>query len=321
MAKKKNNSTQDENEVSCSCYHCGIELEQDRFHTSNSTFFEGLGYLPVCKDCLQRIFSHYIIKYGDTKRAIQRVCMAFDLYYDERIFKSTDTGQPDMLGAYIKQCNMVQYRGKTFDTSLEKGFLFADEKTAEAVETAIEESPIIDEPDNDIGIDSKDDSGGKVKQVDIKRWGDDFDPIDYTTLNSQYKLLKQANPKCDSNQENGIIDLCYIQMLKMKALREGNISDFNKLSENYRKTFSQLGLKVGEEEEKNENDTWGTLVQQVEQYVPAEIYVNQKLYKDIDDLDYYGRFVGRPRDNILQKTTERDPEYYVHEEDGDIDVD
>lgn len=293
----KSNST--DNALRYNCCQCDEPFDSlSEFYKSYSSFYARTNHLPICKKCLNRKFNEYALEYHSTKKAMQRICMAYDLYYNESIFDSCDNGNDNVIvGNYIKKLNMAQYKGRTFDTSLEEGFFFTGEKTTPLKET--------DEDSDEPQIDPK----------DIDTWGGGLSAIDYDVLNSHYKFLKSANPQCDSNAEIFITDLCYTKMQQMKAVREGRVDDYNKLTETYRKSFTTAGLKTVREANIDEEFTIGVNAETIEKYTPAEYYKNKQLYKDHDDLgEYLDRFLLRPLRNLMHGTKDRDYEFFVKDE-------
>lgn len=290
--------------VCCQCNENFNSVTQ--FYKSYSELYARTGYLPICKNCFNKLFNSYIQKYGDARKAMQRICMAFDLYYNDAIFDTCDDGTDAMLGNYIKRLNMNQYKGRTFSKSLDEGFEFnktsSHKKKNNNSEKQEENKPTVD----------------KINPADIEKWGIGFDNVDYDILNSHYRLLKTANPNCDSNQEIFIIDLCYTKMQQMKAVREGRVDDYNKLTDSYRKSFTQAGLKTVKDSNINEEFTIGVNVETIEKYTPAEYYKNKELYRDFDNIgDYINRFLLRPLRNLMHGTKDRDYEYYVKDEENE----
>jgi hypothetical protein len=287
--------------VCCQCDGHFNSLTQ--FYKTYSGLYAGTGYLPICKDCFAKLFNSYVNRYGEIKKAMKRMCMAFDLYYDDAIFNKYSEDPERLIGNYIRSLNMIQYKNKTFDTSLDNGFKFNDDK---------EEKQVVFKPKKNILEDPK-----PVSQRDIDRWGIGFKNTDYGVLNSHYKFLKTANPNCDSNQEIFITDLCYTKMQQMKAVREGRVDDYNKLTESYRKSFQQAGLKTVQDDTKNPDDCWSLWTGIISQYTPEEYYKDKSLYEDWDKLgEYYERMAIRPLKNLQLGTSERDKEYYVHDDGG-----
>ena len=104
-------------------------------------------------------------------------------------------------------------------------------------------------------------------------------------------------------------------MQQMKAVREGRVDDYNKLTETYRKSFTTAGLKTVREANIDEEFTIGVNAETIEKYTPAEYYKNKQLYKDHDDLgEYLDRFLLRPLRNLMHGTKDRDYEFFVKDE-------
>lgn len=294
MTKGKNQN-QTAPQVCCQLDNCCSS--SPTFFKTYSGLYSQTGYLPMCKDCMNKLLHSYIEKYKDKRKAMQRICIAFDLYYSESIFGSCEDKEESMLGNYIRMLNMKQNKKKTFDTSLDEGFVFG-----------FDEKPIDEEQDEDV-----------VSQDDIEKWGFGLDPMDYKVLNQHYQFLKNANPNYDSNQEIFINDLCYTKMQQMKAVRNGEVENYNKLTDSYRKTFKEAGLKTTRDAAINEDFTIGVNAETIEKYTPAEYYKNKSLYRDYDNIgDYIKRFMTRPLRNLMHGTEERDYEFFVKDE-GDAD--
>lgn len=285
------------------CCKCGKSLSlKSSFYKAASDIYLGTSKLPICKDCISELFEEYMIRYKDPKLAMQRVCMSFDLYYNEVIFDKCSDNLDSIIGNYIRCLNISQYKGKTFDNTLQEGFTFRKESKNKK---------------------KKDDSaqnlvfGEDIDPEDVTRWGEGLSAADYRALNNHYDFLKNANPNCDSNQEIFIIDLCYTKMQQMKAVRESRPDDYSKMAEQYRKSFSQAGLKTVRDVSADEDFTLGVNIEMIEKYTPAEYYKDKELFKDIDSIgDYITRFITRPLRNLQFGTTDRDHEYYIRDEEA-----
>lgn len=297
----KTNDVDVEMYVCCQCNQ-SRPLETSYFKTYSGLYAK-TGRLPVCKECLIKLFNKYVIIYGSTRKAMKRICMAYDLYYDEGTFDICDNGTDSTLGNYVKRLNMIQNKDKTFDDTLAKGFVFDKESKTKKLKRS--EMPSETEEAEEPPIDP----------ADIEKWGDGLAYEDYLSLNNHYRFLKNANPNCDSNQEIFIIDLCYTKMLQLKAVRDGNPDVFSKMSEQYRKTFEKAGLKTVRDANTDDSFEFGATIEAIEKYTPAEYYKNKTLYKDFDGIgEYFERFILRPLRNLQYGSTDRDSEYYVKSE-------
>ena len=288
----------------CVCCSCGEQLSHTKFYKSYSEFYSE-GHLPICKECFSSKFGHFANVYHSNKMAMQRMCMAFDIYFNEDLFDNCDTNDSTVLGNYFRQLNMSQHKGKTFDDSIKTGFNLSGDRKPEK-ETQITKSNN-DNKENDIADD--------IDPADIEKWGAGLEPTDYKTLNNHYRLLSNSNPQCDSNAEIFIIDLCYTKMQQMKAVRESRVDDYKKLTESYIKSFTQAGLKTVKDTNAMEDFTIGVNAETIEKYTPAEYYKNKSLYKDHDNIgEYIERFLLRPLRNLMRGTKDRDMEFFVRDE-------
>lgn len=279
------------------CDKCGKTYDRaDNFYHSFSSMYDNNGCMPICKECLASQYNKYLLTFHDIHKAIKRICMAYDLYYNEDLvdscMKKSKATPP--LGEYVRKLNIVQHRGKTFDNSIDEGFIF---------------DPELEPPD------TTDYTVSTIPESVKIRWGSGFKEEEYKILEEHYKLLKKANPDVDSNQEIFIMDLCTTKLLQAKAMREGNTDNYTKLTETYRKTFAQAGLKTIADVSDSKEDTWGMWAGMVSKYTPEEYYKDQDLYKNFGGIgDYIKRFLLRPLRNLQYGTNERDKEYFVSDE-------
>lgn len=290
------------------CCCCGETLSITKYYKSYSNFYSK-GVLPICKDCFGRKFGEYARVYKSNKIAMQRMCMAFDIYFNETAFDKCDTKDDAVVGKYFRNLNLGQHSEKSFDDSLKDGiFEFSGErKKVHGVRVAY-----VDEYDN-----VQEEIDEKINPKDIEKWGIGFDAADYAELNNHYKTLKKANANTDDNQEIFIKDLCYAKMLQMKALRNNDLDNYNRLTDSYRKTFQQSGIKVVKESASTEDVSFGVSIDTIERYTPAEFYKNQDLYKDFDGIgDYIKRFLLRPLKNLQFGSKEKDFEFFVKDEEN-----
>lgn len=281
------------------CPTCGSKFKDLKsFPSSRSKMYAGYDYhIPICRSCLDRIYEHYVEAYnGNEEQAIRRICEKFDLYYHIDLLNSSKKGSSvkSRIANYISRANLIQHIGKTYDTTLDeerRGFITSLEDYEE----------------------KKEEGGTTLTKVAVERWGVGlFTEEEYFLLEDHYKMLKRANPNCDSNQEIFIKSLCHLNMLMMRSLKDNNLDGYAKANEQYGKTFTKAGLKTVQETDKNADDCWGVFMEQISQYTPEEYYKDKKLYEDFDNIgSHFSRFVLRPLKNLLCKTNERDPEFNV----------
>lgn len=285
------------------CVKCGkhYKKQDGNFPASQSELYAGNNYkLPICRNCLDELYTFYCEKLGDEDKALRRVCMKFDIYFNQSLADASNkiTKNRSRIHSYISRANLRQYKDKTYDTTIEEeqtGVIKSEEHLNEL----------------------KEDGKVSISNATIERWGIGcFSDADYKVLDDHYKMLKRQNPNCDNNQEIFIKDLCYIKLQQLKAMRNNNIDDFDKLTKLYRDTFKQAGLKTVQETDSSNEETLGVTLATISQYTPEEYYRDKKLYKDFENLgEYISRFVFRPLKNLMTGSKDRDSEYCV--KDGD----
>lgn len=149
----------------------------------------------------------------------------------------------------------------------------------------------------------------------VDRWGVGFAEADYKNLDEHYRMLKKNNPNCDNNQEIFIKSLCNLNMLMVKALKDGDSDKYVKLTDQYAKTFKQAGLRTVNEQDSSADECLGVTLAAISQYTPEEYYKDKALYKDFDNIGgYFDRFVKRPLKNLMFGSNERDSEFFVKED-------
>lgn len=270
--------------------HKGLVLA--KYYSARSGIYENLGHLPICKECFEKKFNEYSAELHSPTLAMRKMCRIFDLYFNEKMF--LDCGQS--IGKYFRNLNLSQSSAKSYDDYIHES----------GNSSEIGSLPPVQEDE-------------EIDQRLISRWGGGLEAVDYDTLESHYNYLKSANPNCDSNQEIFIVDLCYAKMQQNRAVREGKTDDYIKLSDSYRKTFTQAGLKTVRENAEDKEVLLGVTTEIIEKYTPAEYYKNKKLYKDMDGIgDYAERFIFRPIRNLMFGTKDRDKEFCVKDENEDM---
>lgn len=111
------------------CYMCGQAYEKLRgaFHVSYAKSHRGVGYMPVCKTCVETLYTNYMAQCGDQKSAIRQLCRKLDLYWSENLFEQAEArGTPrTILQNYIQRTNARAYANKSYDdTLIEEGSLW-----------------------------------------------------------------------------------------------------------------------------------------------------------------------------------------------------
>lgn len=287
----------------CSCCGKGFAKQNGNFQKSNDVLFQSNdGYLPWCKECTDAYTRQITALYSNNEEiAFRDFCHRAGWNYDSNALiasMETYSGHRDRsrISHYAAKKNLNCGGRKTYIDTIKFEY---ENKQGEIIESR--EQAKSDEL--------------SITATAIDRWGIGYAELDYKILDEHYKMLKKNNPNCDNNQEIFIKNLCELNMLKIKAMREGDSDKVIKLTDQYAKTFKSCGLKTIADSDKNVDDCWGIFMEQISQYTPEEYYKDKTLYKDFDGIgEMFERFVLRPLKNIVVGSSERDVEYNVEDE-------
>ncbi len=289
------------------CVTCGKEYKRldGNFPASQSELYAGLNYhLPICKKCLDKLYEQYCVKFGDEDKAIRRICMKFDIYWDQSLTNASRkiTKDRSRIHTYISRANLIQYKDKTYDTTL-------DEEKTNTIDSLDEFRQAKEH--GDIG----------VSERNIKKWGLGFSPDEFEVLNNHYKLLKEQTGDCDFTKETLIKDLCVIKVQQMRAMIDKDVDRYDKLTKLYQSTLASADLKPKSTAKdlisNNPDECWGNFEKIIETSSPSEYFKDKKIFDDFDHMDeYYKRFICRPTDNLRNGTKIMDKEFSIKANDN-----
>ena len=307
------------------CSRCGRQIDIEGMYSNRSTFFKMYNKIPFCKDCIDDIYQEYYEKYkndGKTfpeKKAVERICMAFDIYYRDSILERTmsdfeKTPETPLIFLYIRNSKLGGNYRKTYDnTLLERYDAAKDEKEMMSIYN-----------NDDIEFDSRVDNGNEI-------FGPGFDRCDYIYLATQYEDWTARHECTTKSQEELFKQLCLTQLQLNKAQRSGNISDVKALNDTYIKQLdaAKLQPKQNAGDTTAENQTLGTLIDKWENTRPIP-EIDEEL-KDVDKIGLYIDVFFRGHlakmlniknafshlyNKFMEKYTVRKPEY-ADEEDNE----
>ncbi|MFG6377312.1 MAG: hypothetical protein K1W19_03180 [Lachnospiraceae bacterium] len=250
------------------CPVCGTPYKKldDNFPASQSELYAGWDYhLPICKRCMDRLFEHYTQVYGgDEDTAIRRICEKFDIYYNISLLNASRkiTKNRSRIHTYISRANLVQHKGKTYDTTL-------DEERKDGIVETYE--------------DIKDEKKTKLKTV--KFFGTGFSDDDYQYLQDQYS---DWTTRCECKtkaQEEVFKRICFKQLEILKANRAGkDTKDLDKTFQDYLDT-ANLKPKQNNLDILSDTQTFGTLLAKWENEKPLP-EIDEEL-RDVDKIGLY----------------------------------
>lgn len=256
------------------CFYCGREYVETNFYNTNSELYSGIGKLPYCKQCIEKIYQQLFERYTNDgclnpeKKAVQRVCMLFDIYYRDDVFYSgmkkinVDKVNISPMGAYMKTIQLNQYNKykETYENTI-----------YEAEQERFAMSAISD-MSKEITVDQK--------TVDF--FGKGFSDEDYKYLQEQYDDWTTRH-ECETKaQEEVFKDICFNRLQNLKALRMGE--DTKDITASFQRMLDagKLQPKQNVGDTMSDAQTFGTLIDKWENTRPIP-EVEEEL-KDVDKI-------------------------------------
>lgn len=251
------------------CTRCPrrYKVQKGNFPVTQSTLYRyNGGFLPICRHCVDELFSYYANTTGNEVDAIRRLCEKLDYYYAEAVVESSEKAQNGngRMADYINKINRSSYKGKTYDDYLDELNL----------------SRINSLDDIDSGRD-----GMAVSRKTIKFFGLGFEPEEYVYLQEQYKDWTSRYECQTKAQEELFKTICFSQLNMLKAQQSGS-----KQIESYKAFQDLLGsanIKPAQSNDTSlaEQNTFGTLIQKWENEKP--IPEPEPEWKDVDGIRKY----------------------------------
>lgn len=305
------------------CFYCGKEYVETNYYKSDSMFFENIGKIPYCKQCIEKYYQHYLEKYTNEgcltpeQNAVKRVCMAFDIYYNAKAFYSAiDSAKKrnmniSAMGAYMKMIQLSQHKGKSYDNTV---FDEEQENFAESVSCNVADDR-------------------KVDEDTIQFFGVGFTDEDYDFLQREYNDWTARHECKTKAQEEVFKDICFNRLQNLKALRRGE--DTKDITASFQKMLDsgKLQPKQNSGDTTADNQTFGTLIDKWENTRPLP-EIDEEL-KDVDKIGFYidTFFKGHTcrmlnvknafsnlYSSMMKKFTVNKPEYNLDEDEYDSEI-
>jgi hypothetical protein len=307
------------------CLYCGKEYVDTNFYNSNSEFYSSIEKIPYCKQCIEGFYQFYFDKYTNEgcltpeRKAVKRLCMAFDIYYREDVFNSSlnkiKEGNINIspMGQYMKVIQLFQYN--------------RNKETYENTITKEEERELI----ANIPIEISDDF--KADEATIEFFGTGFTDSDYKFLKREYEDWTARHECKTKTQEEIFKDICFNRLQNLKALQKGE--ETKDITAAFQKMLDsgKLQPKQNSGDTTADNQTFGTLIDKWENTRPLP-EIDEEL-KDVDKIGYYidTFFKGHTcrmlnvknafsnlYSSMMKKFTVNKPEYNLDEDDYDSEL-
>lgn len=274
MAEKKDKRTRQQKYT---CFYCGNEYVESNYYKSFGNFFNNIGRIPYCKQCIEKFYQYYFDKYTNEgcltpeENAVKRVCMAMDIYYTKANFDSAmnkikkDNMNISPMGQYMKTIGFTQYKNKSYDDTV------SDEEKEKLATSLLDMSNISD--------------SRNVDEKTIKFFGAGFTDEDYGFLKEEYDDWVARHECKTKAQEEVFKRICFKQLEILKATRRGeDTKNLDATFQNYLDT-AKLQPKQNSGDTTADNQTFGTLIDKWENERPLP-EIDEEL-RDVDKIALY----------------------------------
>lgn len=177
------------------CCRCGTAYGRRKgyFPVSYAAMYKGIGYLPVCKTCVDAMYNEYLSICGEAKQAVRQMCRKLDLFWNETAFDSVEKKATTrtMMTNYITRINNIAYAGKSYDDTLNaEDELWNFSSTGQAGRHASVFRVEADK-DSDVSIDD-------ISDDVLEYWGPGYTP-------EMYQDLEQRRTYWMNNLPDGLV--------------------------------------------------------------------------------------------------------------------
>lgn len=256
------------------CHRCGKAFSRQKgyFPVSHSPMYRGVGYLPICSECLENMYIDYCKELKDDRVAMRRLCMKMDLYWSDEIFGMMErtVGKNSRVRNYIGKTNLIKYIDKNFDDTLREEELSGIAFKGDYISN----------------------TGAELKEIPeeyVKNWGDGYDLKMYEELEEHYAKYKSWMGTIKPNEESIIRLICLTEVMIRRESAAGRPTD--KLVAQYDKLYGSANIKPAQTKDLNEadeNTPMGVWIYRFEKKRPVdEIDEDDPLYgKKLSTLKY-----------------------------------
>ena len=225
------------------CGRCGTAYgrRKGNFSVSYAKSHRGIGYLPICKNCLEELYNTYLAQCDDTKKVVRQICRKLDLYWSDRVYDMSMNKSParTIMTMYITKLNTNTYAGKSYDDTLrEEGTLWSFDKQEDAV---------VENQQNAINEESTDE---EVSEEIKTFWGAGYTPSMYNQLEERLAYWRSGLPEdmeSDIGAEAIIKQICFLEIDINRERAKGK--NIDKLVSAFNTLIGSLNLKPSQKKE------------------------------------------------------------------------
>lgn len=215
------------------CSRCGTAFGKRRtnFPVCYGAQYKGTGFLNVCKNCVESMYSTYLSQCNNQKMAVRQMCRKLDVIWSDRAYELVKerTTERSVMSRYLQKVNTDTYVGKSYDdTLLEEGTMWKF-RGSTTVRNDSDTSDCETDGQRPIMLDD-------IPQEVIEYWGTGYE--DYPEM---YQLLEQRRKYWINNLPDGVeLDIGTEAVIRQISALELDINRDRAAGKNTEKSMSTL---------------------------------------------------------------------------------
>ena len=212
------------------CTRCGMGFSKRKgyFPVSYARLHKGIGYIPVCRTCIEQMYSTYLNQSGDVRLAIRQICRKLDLYYADNIVDHVEKKATSMsiMSRYMSRLTTTAYAGMSYDDTLmeennsadprqdKSGEMFKQTLAPEAEDTKDVSSEASETPTEPEPVEEPEPEE-PVSEEDVQFWGTGYSSDMYKSLNQRWAYWMSKYPddaELDIGTEVILKQICSLEL-------------------------------------------------------------------------------------------------------------
>lgn len=266
------------------CTACGEDKRPAiDFYLSRSKLYKfNDGRMPVCKECLSKLFKELNVKYSDEVKALYHLCMLFDIYFDRDLVEKSSANnnfsdEDNLLKSYMKNVNSLnQYK---FKDSMSSDCIVLDDSLIKEEKENIEED-----------IYEEREMTPELKKLCLKRWGSGYSDEDYLYLEDNYAEFYEAYAHDTPAERMLLMNITKTLLEGEKSRKSGDKKGYENMLKLVSSMLTDAAIKPSQKKTMGDEvgECFGVFIENLEKNEP----VNEAI-DDFADVDNIGKLIDR----------------------------
>ena len=266
------------------CTACGEEKAPNTgFYLSRSKLYKfNDGRMPICKECLSKLFKELQAKYSDEVKALYHLCMLFDIYFDkDLVAKSSNmekfSSDDNLLKSYMKNVNSLnQYK---FKDSMSSDCIVLDDNLIKEEKENIEED-----------IYEEREMTPELKKLCLKRWGSGYSDEDYLYLEDNYAEFYEAYAHDTPAERMLLMNITKTLLEGEKSRKSGDKKGYENMLKLVSSMLTDAAIKPSQKKTMGDEvgECFGVFIENLEKNEPVNEAIDE--FADVDNI---GKLIDR----------------------------